>query len=424
MHIVDTIMVGHLGAVYIAAASLAHYLFMIPLLFALGSTMAITPLTGNAHGAGDIIECKRLFSNAMFIQTINGILLVLITLSIGLLIPIIDPDTQKTALAQSFYNYIALSSLPIVLLFTFKGYLDAFGWTIYGMIAMLFGNVVNIGINWVLIYGNLGFPAMGLEGAGLGTLLARILTLIFIVIVALTKKNTRKVLIFPKISHIRKEKLKSFLKYGLHIGVQSSVEIAAFTLIVIFAGWLGTQSAAAYQICINIAGLCFLTTMGISTGATVLISNYKGAGNTKGVIESSKAIFGISFIYTFLFSIFLVVGVNIYPTIFINDPEVLKLASMLLFILALFQIPDGLNVVVTGILRGLLDTKIPMIINSISFWVIMIPLAYILAFVLDWKIVGIMYGVVTGILICAVSIIIRFIYTLKKVKKTINQPII
>ena len=414
-HIVDTIMVGKLGSIYIASASLAHYFYMIPLLFALGSTMSITPLTGTAFGAKNIPECKRLFSNAVFIQIINGVLLTILTLSIGFLIPLIDPDIQKTTLAQSYYNYLAFSSLFVVLLFTFKGYLDGFKFTIYGMFAMLFSNLLNIFFNWVFIYGNLGFPAMELDGAGLATLLSRVFAIGFIIIIAIITPKTRKLLIIPKLSHIRKTKLKEFIKYGLHIGTQSSVEIAAFTLIVVFSGWLGTQSAAAYQICINIAGLCYLSTMGIGVGATILISNYKGAGDLQGIKDASKTIFVVTFLFTFIFSIILIAGVNIFPAFFINENDVVKLASSLLFILALFQIPDGLNVTVAGILRGLLDTKIPMLINSISFWIIMIPLAYIFAFIFELGVIGIMYGVVSGILLCAIFIIIRFIYILRKI---------
>ncbi|MCL2039834.1 MAG: MATE family efflux transporter [Bacteroidetes bacterium] len=414
-HVIDTIMVGQLGAINIAASSLAHYLYMIPLLFCLGSTIAVTTLTGNANGSGNLPECKRLFSNAIFVQFINGTILTALTFALGYIIPIIDADIEKTALAHNYYNYLAFSSLFVIILFTFKGYIDAFGYTIYGMIAILLGNVVNIFLNWLLIYGNWGLPALGLEGAGIATLISRIFTLLFIITIVISIKKTRRLLIIPKLSHLRKSKIKDFFKYGLHIGTQSSVEIAAFTLIVVFAGWLGVAQAAAYQICINIAGLCFLSTFGIGAAATILISNYKGAGNIQGIKEASITIFTLSLLFTLICTIILIVGRDVFTSLFVNEQDVIILASSLLFILALFQIPDGLNVTISGILRGLLDTKIPMIINSISFWVIMIPIAYLLGFVFDIGVAGIMYGVVAGILICAISIIIRAIYTLKRV---------
>lgn len=417
-HVIDTIMVGQLGSINIAAASLAHYLYMIPLLFCLGSTIAVTTLTGNANGSGNIPECKRLFSNAIFVQLINGIILTTLTFALGYIIPLIDPDIEKTTLAHNYYNYLAFSSLFVILLFTFKGYIDAFGYTIYGMFAILLGNVVNIFLNWLLIYGNWNFPALGLEGAAIATLISRIFTLLFIISITLIIPKTRKLLIIPKLSHLRKNRIKDFFRYGLHIGTQSSVEIAAFTLIVIFTGWLGVVQAAAYQICINIAGLCFLSTFGIGAAATILISNYKGAGNIKGIKEASKTIFTLSLLFTLICTIILIIGREVFTSLFVNEQDVVILASSLLFILALFQIPDGINVTISGILRGLLDTKIPMIINSVSFWGIMIPLAYLLGFVFDVGIVGIMYGVVAGILICAVAITIRAIYTLKRVVRS------
>jgi MATE family multidrug resistance protein len=162
-----------------------------------------------------------------------------------------------------------------------------------------------------------------------------------------------------------------------------SVEIASFSLIVIFAGWLGVKSAAAYQITVNITGMIFLSAIGIGMAATVLVSNYKGAGNVQGIKEANRAIIGLVCSFTFVCTIILILCRYLFASFFVQEQDVIELAASLILILALFQIPDGLNVTVAGILRGLLDTKIPMIINSLAFWGVMIPVAYILAFVLN-----------------------------------------
>jgi multidrug resistance protein, MATE family len=412
-HVADSIMVGNVSALHLAASSLANYIFLIPLLFGMGSTMAITPLAGTANGKQDLEECKTIFSNAFFLQLANGILLTCVVLAVGLLIPLLDSDAQKTALAQSYFNYLALSTLPIILLFTIKSYFDGFGFTVYGMIVIIFGNAINVFFNWILIYGKLGFPALALDGAGIATLISRICMLIFFIFIAIFTPKLRKIIELPKLAKVAKDKIINFYKIGFNVGVQTSVEIAAFSLIVIFAGWLGITSAAAYQIAISISGIAYLSAIGIGAASTVLISTYNGARQIGNIIDGSFALSWMTTIFMFLCSIILVSTRFILPPIFVNEYEVIEIASTLILMLALFQIPDGLNVTFTGILRGLLDTKIPMIINSISFWALMIPLAYFLAFKLDFGIYGVMLGVVMGIFVCAIAIFVRYRQVLK-----------
>ena len=413
-HVVDAMMVGNVSALHLAAASLANYIFLIPLLFAMGTTVAITPLVGNANGKNDLEECKTIFSNAFFLQLGSAVIMTCLVLMIGFLIPLVDSDTEKTALAQSYFNYLALSTFPIILLFTMKCYFDGFGFTVYGMIAIIAGNIINVFLNWVFIFGNLGFPAMHLDGAGMTTLIVRFLQiLIFLGLVFFTPKLRIRIEI-PKWSKVTKDKIISFFKIGLNVGILNSVEIAAFSLIVIFAGWLGVTSAAAYQIAISITGIAYLSALGVGSAATVLISTYKGARQIGNIVDGSFAVAWLTTIFMFLCSVVLISTRSIFPSFFVNEPEVIEIASVLILMLAAFQIPDGLNVAFTRILRGLLDTKIPMIINSLAFWALMIPLAYFLAFKLNFGIIGIMSGVVTGILICCIAMFIRYRQVLKQ----------
>ena len=146
-HTINMIMIGNQKAIYIAACSLASYLFLVPLLFGIGTTIIITSFVGAANGSEDIAECKSLFSNAFFIQLANGLFLTLFTLLFGLLIPYLDSDVEKVTLSCSYYNIVALSSLPIVLLYGLKGYIDGFGFTAFGMVAILLGNALNVFFN-------------------------------------------------------------------------------------------------------------------------------------------------------------------------------------------------------------------------------------------------------------------------------------
>jgi MATE family multidrug resistance protein len=416
-HLVDTMMVGRVNALYLAASSLANYIYLVPLLFGMGITMSVTPITGDANGKNDLDECKRIFSNAMYLQFAIAIILTGIILSLGLFFPYIDSDTEKIRYTQSYFNFLALSTFPQILMFAVKQYLDGFGYTAYGMLAILLGNVVNIFLNWVFIYGNLGAPALALDGAGIATLCSRIFAFIALILFVISIPKLRKIVEVPRIAKLSTSYIKEFFRVGIHIGIQASVEIAAFSLIVIFAGWLGTVAVAAYQITISTCQMAYLSAMGIGAAATIIISNYKGAGEIRRLIESSRVILSLTLIFTFICTILLVALRFVLPPLFVNEVEVISVASTLLLMLGSFQIADGMNVTFVGVLRGLLDTKIPMIINSSVFWGIMIPLAYILAFVAELGIYGIMAGVCVGILLDAIVIFFRYKWALRNVRR-------
>jgi MATE family multidrug resistance protein len=408
-------MVGNVSSFQLAAASMANYIFIVPLLFGMGFTYAITPLVGTANGKNNLNECKLLFSNSFFVQLLNATVMTVIALAIGLLIPFFDANTVKTELAQSYYNYLAISMFPVIMMCCFKNYFDGFGFTVYGMLAMLLGNIINIFFNWILIYGNLGFPALELDGAGIATLLSRICAFVFIVALSIWLPKLKNLIELPRISKLNKEIIiEKFYKIGLNVSIQSTVEMSAFTLIILFAGWLGTTEAAAYQITISVAGIAYLSTIGISSAATVMISNYNGAKNVRGILDCSLSLSLLASIFMLICTATLIATRFIVPSIFVNDIDVIKLAPTLLFMMALFQIPDGLNVTFNGVLRGLLDTKVPMYINAISFWGIMVPAAYFLAFKLDLGIIGIMSSVIASIFLCSVAIYLRYRIVLRK----------
>jgi MATE family multidrug resistance protein len=413
-HVVDNMMVGQVSSLHLAAAALANYIYLVPMLFGVGFVLAITPLSGNAYGSDNLDECKNLFSNSFYSLFIFSILLTTLIYFLGYFIPIIDPDSTKTALSQSYYNYLAISTFFIMGMGIFRSYFDSFGFTIYGMIAMILGNIVNVFFNWVFIYGNLGFPAMELDGAGLGTLISRICAFIFIILIGIFNKKLKPFLEFPRLKRISKAKIKEIFKIGFNIGVQSSVEISSFTLVIIFAGWLGTTDIAAYQIAISITGIAYLSAIGIASASTILISKYNGEKNVGNIIDGSFSATMLTSLFMGICSIILILTRSILPPLFVNEAEVIEIAATLIFVMALVQIPDGLSVTFMGILRGLLDTKVPMFITAAVFWGFMVPLSYLLAFVFDFRIYGIIAAVASSIVIGSLIMYFRYRFTLKK----------
>ena len=235
-HTIDSMMVGQLGALYLAASSLANYVFIVPMLFGMGFFVVLTSFVGNANGAKDMKECKKLFHNGVFLQIFVGILLTALVYFIGFLIPLISSDLEKTNVTLSYYNWIVVSTFPLVIFFGLKCYIDGFGHTIYGMIGVLISSVSNIFLNWLLIFGNWGFPEMGIVGAGIATALCRFIGMIYMIIVIIFVPKLNVLVAFPNFKEVTKEYFKKLLKNGSLIGVQMGFEIAAFSLIVIFVG--------------------------------------------------------------------------------------------------------------------------------------------------------------------------------------------
>ena len=266
----DTIMVGNVSSLHLSAAAIANYLFLIPFLFGLGLSIVITPLVGNANGAGAADECKLIFVDSFYYQVINAIVLTVLIYLFGFVIPQLNLDSGTAELAVPYYNWLAFSFVPLALTFWLKQYFDGFKFTIYGMLAMLVSNLVNVLFNWLLIYGKFGFPELKLTGAGIATFISRVVGMLVLFVIAIGAPKVRALVTKPSLSKISFVRIKNLYKLGVPMAVQSSLEMSAFSFAGVMAGWLGTASLAAYQITMNIVGFAYMTMVGIGSATTVL----------------------------------------------------------------------------------------------------------------------------------------------------------
>jgi MATE family multidrug resistance protein len=407
MGFTDNVMVGHLNATSLAAAGLANVAFNVLLLFGIGVSYAITPLVAAADGSKDLQSISDVLKHGLVINVVNAmVLIVLVSLAQHLLYHIGQPE-EVIQLSIPYLNIITWSLLPTLIFQTFRQFAEGLSYTLVPMVAVLAANVLNIFLNYVLIYGHFGVEGMGLIGAGYATLLSRIfmaLSLGLYVYLAPLFRNYRSGFMIRNYSL---RLFKKMLGIGLPAGLQFIFEVAAFDFSLVMMGWLGTQSLAAHQIAINLATISYMTISGIAAAATIRVSYFYGKGDMPHMRHAVKVLMGLAIVFMGGCAALFILGRNWLPHMYVTDGEVLTLAGPLLVIAGIFQLSDGIQVVSIAALRGLRDVTVPSLFIFISYWVIGLPLGYVLAFVLDMGAIGIWSGLCIGLTLTALATILR-----------------
>ncbi len=407
--IVDNAMVGRLGKAYLAAAGLGNSIFFLVYIFCIGLTMAITPLVGEAFGGGKTERTKNYFSTGLQINFVAGLLFSFISYLSVFLIPYLNQPYEIQVLAQDYLTVLSISILPGTLFLHYKQFQEGFGVVVPGMLVMALMVLFNLFFNWVFIYGNLGFPELKLQGAGYGTLISRVLGMLIIVFWTMKMKQFRTLVNLNRIFRWDKITALKIIKIGIPSGLQYFFEIGAFSGALIMVGWISTEAVAAHNVSIHLASISFLVATGISASATIRISQAKGAGDIEGIKLAATAAIILGAFFMSICALVFFFGRNVLPSLYIQDEEVLMLASTLMVIAAVFQISDGVQCVLVGVLRGLSDTKTPALITFFSYWIVALPVAWYLGFSLNLGMAGIWYALVLSLTTSALFLSIRFI---------------
>jgi multidrug resistance protein, MATE family len=412
--VADSMMVGRLGAVELAAASLANSIFFVLLMFGMGISMGITPLVSIAEGKGKMKRISSLFQHGLWINIFTAILLILIILMLSQGLHFLDQPEEVVQITIPYLLIITASMLPFMIFQTFKQFAEGLSQTKQAMYVTIFCNLVNVFLNWVLIYGKLGAPELGLNGAGIATLISRVLMPILMGWYVIRSKRYRQFNLQLGIKKLRFFMINRILKIGLPTGFQYIFEVSAFSAAAIMMGWIGVNALAGHQIALNLASISYMMAAGLSTAGMIRISNQIGKGNQKGMREAGMVVFGMVLVFMFTCAVVFVVFRYTLPTFYIDDMEVIQISASLLVIAGLFQLSDGVQVVGLGVLRGMEDVKFPTIITLIAYWVLGLPLGYFLAFELEMGAEGIWYGLLIGLSITAVVLFFRFNMLSKK----------
>jgi MATE family multidrug resistance protein len=409
----DNIMVGQLGAAPLAAVSLGNSLVFIALSIGIGFSFAITPLIAEADGAKDIEKGRSFFQHGIVMCCLNGILLFLLLLACKPLLYHLDQPEEVVNLAMPYIDIVAFSLIPLMIFQAFKQFGDGLSQTKYAMYATIIANLVNVLFNYLLIYGVWIFPRLELEGAAIGTLISRVFMLFFLFYILKSKKKFATYFVWAKKS-LQKKVFKRLWDLGFPTALQMLFEVGIFTASIFLAGTLGTNPQAANQVALNLASMTFMIAVGIGVTATIRVGNQKGMGNFKELRRIAISTFLLVFLIEAIFAVGFILLKDLLPLIYIDNAEVIFLASQLLIVAALFQLSDGLQVVILGALRGLQDVRMPTMICFISYWIIGFPISYYLGKAEALGSMGIWLGLLAGLSASAIMLYIRFAYLSKK----------
>jgi MATE family multidrug resistance protein len=409
MGVVDSLMVGEIGAAPLAAASLGNSLTMVIFIVSLGVAIAVTPLVAISNGAGNQNECEKFFKQSILVNIIFGLITLTVIVIISYFIQFLDQPQEVVNQASSYTRILGLSIIPVLMFHSYKQFIEGLSFTKPAMYFSILANLVNAFTNWLLIYGNLGFPQLGLDGAGWATFMSRIFMAVGLIIYTNRSINFRSYNMLPVVHSIDYPTIKKILNLGLPSGFQYLFEVGAFSFAVVMVGWIGTKPLAAHQIAINLASISFMIVLGISSAGGIRVGDALGKKDFVNVRTAgiTALVLGVSLMT--LFGI-LFMSLNRYlPTLYIKDDEVIVIASSLIIIAAIFQIFDGAQAVGIGILRGLTDVKIPTLITFIAYWIIGLPSAYLFGFVFGFGVIGIWVGLLISLAASASMLTVRFI---------------
>lgn len=406
----DTIMVGGLGPTALGAATLANGLWILPGIAGIGIFAAVSSLGAQWIGAQKSeLQMGKLLQQAVLLSFWVGVLTCILQLGMAELMVGMDQQPEVVAMAKPYFRIVAFSSIPMLVFLGFRNFIEGYEKTAPGMVIMFFMVFFNIGFNYVLIHGKLGFPALGLNGAGYATLIARILGMLIMIGYVFYSPTFKRY--WPRVRPLQHtwSVMKEVIKIGGPSGLQYTFEVGAFSGAVVLAGWIGENALSAHQIAIGIASFSFMFYLGISIAASIRVGNANGRGDREDMRLAGLAAQLCGLIFIVIFVTVMIVFREELPLLYIDNPEVVALAVPLLVIASIFQVFDGIQAIGVGILRGMSDVTIPTAITFVAYWVIGFPAAYVLMQVYGMGLDGIWYGLTAGLGVSALSVTLRFL---------------
>jgi multidrug resistance protein, MATE family len=412
--IVDNIFLGHIGKTEQAAGILANNLYVLLLVFAIGVSYASTPFITAAKEKSDLKEQANLFKNSLWLNmTVAVVLFIVLFFSSGALQQMQQPK-EVVDLAIPFYQVLIFSIVPVSLFFTCKQYCEGIGNTTAALYISIIGNLINIVLNYVLIYGKLGFEPLGYMGSAYASFIARLFMGVSFLVLVFRSKALNQMIPFFKQVKVSLTTIWQLAKIGLNAAFQFTFEVAAFAIAGLMAGKLGTESIDAHGIALSLAAFTYMFASGLGSVSTMLVGKYLAQKETLLVRTSISTFFKLVILTMGGFSLVFLASHQLLPKLFSEDKEIIALAANLLIIAALFQLFDGLQVVAIGILRGFEDATFPTIITLVGYWCLALPVAYCLAFVYHLQVVGIWIGLLLGLAFVALGMLWRVKFRLKK----------
>ena len=418
----DTIMVGKVGVIPLAACAFANTVLAVPLVFGFAVLSSVSVRASLAFGAG----CERTSGEALRGGLAVALFLgVLVGGALHLSSPFLSWLGQGDEVTQTSRNFLiicAWSAVPVFVTTAAKNFCEALSrpWVPFWLI--MIGVLLNIALNWVFIYGNLGFPAMGIDGAGVATAIARTAVAGAVITYVLSARSLKQALPVAWFARGCGAEIRRLLAIGLPSGGMSLAEVSGFASGSLMMGWLGAGALAAHQIAITCAATTFMIPLGLAQAVAVRIGQARGASEGGRYLPIVFGTWGITASIMTIFAVLFMGARTVIATWFVEHSAVTALAAQLLLIAGLFQIFDGIQVTSAGALRGFEDTRTPMLIGVLSYWGIALPISYLCAFQLGFGPPGIWFGFVAGLAVACAALVTRLMLFVARINSFPGAP--
>jgi MATE family multidrug resistance protein len=411
--VTDTIMLGWYGVTDLAAGVLGAALFFAVFTFGSGFANAVMPMVATAASSGQETEVRRATRMGLWLSIAFGLgALPVFWFSGGLLTALGQPE-DVVPLAESYMRLLGFSLVPALIVMVLKNYLAALGHTQVALWITVAAVALNVGLNWMFIFGNFGVPEMGVRGAAIATIAVNLVTAGALALYCALQPALKRYTLFQRFWRADWQAMAQVWRLGWPIGVALVAETALFTAATVMVGWIGTHELAAHGIALEITAMLFMVHLGFSNAATVLVGRARGQRDQAALRAGAKVAVAVSMAFATATMIFYFLAGPFLVGLFLSPDEparatIIVIGASFLIVAAVFQLADGAQVMAMGLLRGVQDTRWPMLIAAFSYWGVGLPTSYLLGIVFGWGGEGVWAGLVVGLSVAAILLMLRF----------------
>jgi len=408
MGVVDIAMVGRLGPEAIGAVGVGSVVFFAIAVFGIGVLLGLDTLVAQAYGAQRLEECHRWLFHGVGLSVLIAVPLTGVT---AIVLAVLDRwglDPAVEQLVGPYFSKIVWSILPLLLYTAFRRYLQAMGLVAPVMMALVSANLINVAANWILVFGHLGAPRLGVDGAAWATCVSRVYLALFLLLAIVRHDRLQRTGLWQAPRSLDMARLRRLAALGVPAAVQVTLEVGVFAAATALAGRLDASTLAAHQIVLSVAGVTFMVPLGVGAAGAVRVGHAVGRGDPSGARDAGWAALVLGTGFMACAGLVFVLVPHPILRLFTADVTVLAIAVPLVFVAALFQLFDGLQGVATGVLRGLGDTRTPMFWNLAGHWAIGLPVGYWLCFHRGWDAVGLWVGLCVGLMVVGSVLVVTW----------------
>lgn len=413
LHVTDVVMMGWYGVVPLAAVVLGASSFFIVFVLGSGFAKAVLPMVAAALGRGDEAQVRRATRMGLWLSIAYGIVVLPVFWWSGPILLALGQAEDVSAISQAYLRLVGFGMAAALCVTVLQSYLSALGRTQIVLWLTLVAVALNIVINWLLIFGNGGFPELGAQGAAVATISSQVLSLIVLGLYAGILPSLRRFHLFQRFWRPDWQAMRQVWRLGVPIGLTGLAEGGLFQASALMMGWIGAVELAAHGIALEVAALTFMLHVGLSSAATIRVARFDGRGERTSLLRAAKVAVVLSLVVALASVLVFVTMPEPIIALFLDlskpeSAQIIAYGSVLLVVAALFQLADAMQAMALGLLRGVQDTRVPLLLATVSYWLIGIPCSYVLAFPMGYGGVGLWLGLVVGLVCAAASLMWRF----------------